>query len=97
MTAGIVRARGATARRVVVAITLVSALRAAEAQMVHPLVSGLKQRVIKIVDGELRVQEREDVLEGIRTPTKAMLYLATVTIAAVILDEGFAACFFYEK
>lgn len=77
----VVRTRGATFGRV--ASALVSALRAAAPPMVYPLIPDLKHGAVRIVGGELRAEERGDILEGCRA----------VTIAAATLFDGLAVRF----
>lgn len=66
---GVAKASGATSRRVASAVTLASALGATAAPIAHIVFQVLNTEVS---GGELRVEEREDVLEGCRAPRKAV-------------------------
>ena len=72
-------------------VTKVSSLRAAAA------FAGLKHGAVRVVYGELRVEKKEGVQEGCRTPAKAAFRRTTVTVAATILYAGLAARFLCEE
>ena len=84
-------------RRVLSAITLMSAVRAAAAPTAHSFFPCLEYRAVSVMRGKLGVENEKDIREGGRAPSEAVVRRPAVSTAVAILYTCLTAGVFSTK